>query len=131
MKPMQNLPSMLPKNMQMLFANVEQILSVNSDFLYLLTQIEDIRNINAYAEVFLTMGERFMCYIPYCSNQQATSAKFIKSLLSKGEIKSFLEEVYRNPMIRQLDLPGFLLKPIQRICKYPLLIRVIAANCRK
>ncbi|KAJ3259155.1 Rho guanine nucleotide exchange factor 4 [Boothiomyces macroporosus] len=114
--------------MQMLFANVEQILSVNSDFLYLLTQIEDIRNINAYAEVFLTMGERFMCYIPYCSNQQATSAKFIKSLLSKGEIKSFLEEVYRNPMIRQLDLPGFLLKPIQRICKYPLLIREMIKN---
>ncbi|KAJ3276081.1 Myosin 10A, isoform D [Terramyces sp. JEL0728] len=114
--------------MQMLFANVEQILSVNSDFLYLLTQIDDIRNINAYAEVFLSMGERFMCYIPYCSNQQANSAKFIKSLLAKAEIKSFLEEVYRNPIIRQLDLPGFLLKPIQRICKYPLLIREMIKN---
>jgi chromosome segregation ATPase len=64
-----------------------------------------------------------MCYIPYCSNQQSNPAKSLKSLLGKGEVKIFLEDVYKNPIVRQLDLSGFLLKPVQRICKYPLLLR--------
>lgn len=68
-----------------------------------------------------------MCYIPYCSNQQSSSAKFMKTLLSKGEVKVFLDDTYRNPVVRQLDLPGFLLKPVQRICKYPLLLKVWCA----
>jgi hypothetical protein len=128
MKPMANMPSVGPKNMQILFSNIEQIFSINMDFLYLLQQIEDIRQINTISEVFLMMGERFMCYIPYCSNQQTNSTKLLKSILSKGEIKSFLEDVYKNPICRQLDLPAFLLKPVQRICKYPLLIKVTFIN---
>jgi hypothetical protein len=101
------------------------------DFLFLLQQVEDLRNINAISEVFLVMGERFMCYIPYCSNQQTNSTKLLKSILSKGEIKSFLEDVYKNPICRQLDLPAFLLKPVQRICKYPLLIKEMIKNTPK
>ena len=62
-----------------------------------------------------------MCYIPYCSNQ--LTAKTLKSLLSKTDVKQFLQEAYQNPLLGHFDLPAFLLKPVQRICKYPLLIR--------
>jgi hypothetical protein len=53
MKPMANLKSVGSKTMEALFANIEQIYSVNSDFLYHLLQIDDLKNINAYAEAFL------------------------------------------------------------------------------
>lgn len=52
---MASIPSVGPKNMQALFANIEQIFSVNYDFLQILQQVEDIKNINAYAEAFLLM----------------------------------------------------------------------------
>ncbi len=52
---MVNLQSLGPKNLQALFANIEQILAVNTDFLVQILQIEDLKNISAYAEVFLTM----------------------------------------------------------------------------
>jgi hypothetical protein len=54
-KPMTSIPSIGPKNMQALFGNIEQIFSVNYDFLQILQQVEDIKNINAYAEAFLLM----------------------------------------------------------------------------
>lgn len=52
---MSPLASMGSKNIQLLFANIEQILLVNTDFLGQLLQIDDIRNITAFAEIFLTM----------------------------------------------------------------------------
>ena len=55
MKPMAIMPSFGMKNVQILFANLEHILSVNVDFLVQIIQIDDIRNINAFAEIFLTM----------------------------------------------------------------------------
>jgi hypothetical protein len=55
MKPMNNFPSMAGKNMQTLFANVEQIFAVNSEFLFMLLQIEDLKNVNAFSEAFLVM----------------------------------------------------------------------------
>lgn len=55
MRQMATMQSIGPKNFSTLFANIEQILAVNTDFLVQLIQIEDIRNITAYAEIFLTM----------------------------------------------------------------------------
>lgn len=60
MKPMTNMQSLGVKNIQTLFANIEQILVVNTDFLVQLIQIEDIRNITAFAEIFLTMVDLFV-----------------------------------------------------------------------
>ena len=44
--------------------------------------------------------------------------------LNGRPFRKFLEDCSRQPQCRNLDLPGFLIKPVQRICKYPLLIKV-------
>lgn len=44
--------------------------------------------------------------------------------LNSRPFRKFLDDCSRSPECRNLDLPGFLIKPVQRICKYPLLIKV-------
>ncbi|KAL5034607.1 Rho guanine nucleotide exchange factor 3 [Batrachochytrium dendrobatidis] len=124
LKPMVNLKTQ-GKPVINIFANIEQLLNVNVDFLNQIELVGDITDTKAYADAFIANGERFLCYIPYIANQNAQLQKFQASLRSKPEISAFIEEANKSPLMRQIDFYGFLLKPIQRICKYPLLLREI------
>ena len=42
----------------------------------------------------------------------------------QSSFKAFTDKAMLNPECRGLTLFSFLIKPIQRICKYPLLLRV-------
>nr|KAJ3421693.1 cytochrome c oxidase subunit 1 [Polyrhizophydium stewartii] len=121
LKPMTN-RSVQAKTMLSIFANIEQILNVNVDFLNQLELIANIENIKSYSDVFISAGERFLCYIPFVANQNAVANK-LSSILNSKEVRHVIEAASKNPLLRQLDLGGFLLKPVQRICKYPLLLR--------
>lgn len=47
-----------------------------------------------------------------------------EGLKENPEFVSFLESCDQNPRCRNLPLFSFLIKPVQRICKYPLLLKV-------
>lgn len=60
-------------------------------------------------------------YTAYCANQP----KAMEIIERKNQsFKVFSDEAMLNPKCRGLTLFSFLIKPIQRICKYPLLLRV-------
>jgi len=58
----------------------------------------------------------------YCSNHPFALMK-IQNVQSK-QFRSFIQEVHARPESRNLDLGSYLIKPVQRICKYPLLVKV-------
>ena len=111
------------RNVTLLFANVEQIFNLSVDFVNSLANLTPIDDLWALSGIFLNIAERFMCYVPYCANQQ-NGSKFLAQMMNKPEVKAIIEEGERNPAMRHLDLAGFMVKPVQRICKYPLLLRV-------
>ncbi|KAI8913193.1 Dbl homology domain-containing protein, partial [Gorgonomyces haynaldii] len=119
MKPMQNM-KLDKRNLQLLFCNIEYLLTISTDFLQQLEGLSDLKDLKKCADVFMQTAERFMHYTPFCAMQQTTN-KQVQQMLSKPEVKAFLQK----PHLRKLDLNGFMLKPVQRICKYPLLIREI------
>ena len=128
MKPISTLKSVNSKTFQMIFANIDHIFIVSMEFLTNLLKVTDLTTSSGICEILTEMGERFMCYVPYCSNH--AGAKLILSLLSKPDIKEFLDviiylskEAHLNPILKNIDLMGFLIKPVQRICKYPILLR--------
>ena len=75
-------------------------------------------------KAFLQSAEFFKSYFQYCSNQPQQN-KTISELNQNSQFEAFIKE--RTSLIedcRSLDLADFLIKPVQRVCKYPLLIRV-------
>jgi hypothetical protein len=67
-------------------------------------------------------------YCKFCSNQESGLAKIQEYSLPDcpGEIKTFLEEcrIKMQGQTRAWDLASLIVKPVQRVLKYPLLLKV-------
>jgi len=77
-------------------------------------------------ECFLKLSDYLKMYTQYCANQN--TAFTLLRALRKGDnphskFIRFCAEVTELPESRGLELQGFLIKPVQRLCKYPLLLR--------
>src|SRR3989338_1479192 len=79
--------------------------------------------------VFVSLGDYLMVYSDYCTNQTA-ACDHLKRLTKKNKrLAAFLEKQRKeNPELRGLSLEDFLIKPLQRITRYPLLLRELARN---
>ena len=63
-------------------------------------------------------------YKVYCANQN-TSLTTVETMTKKNaQFKKILDVCHGDVRCRGLFLQSFLIKPIQRVCKYPLLLRV-------
>ncbi|KIK12165.1 hypothetical protein PISMIDRAFT_689687 [Pisolithus microcarpus 441] len=64
-------------------------------------------------------------YLDYCVNQ-ANAGKVLQSLRDGNpELSAQLQGLQEDPSARNLDLSSYLLVPMQRLTRYPLLIRQI------
>eukprot|EP00727_Mastigamoeba_balamuthi_P000291 m51a1_g10259 putative domain containing protein (239) ;mRNA; r:240-1857 len=64
----------------------------------------------------------FRLYIEYCYNRRA-AAEIVGRLGSNPRYAAFKEQARGDPRTKQLELNGFLIKPTQRIAKYPLFLK--------
>mmetsp|Transcript_10198 Transcript_10198/g.25602 ORF Transcript_10198/g.25602 Transcript_10198/m.25602 type:complete len:678 (-) Transcript_10198:101-2134(-) len=117
-----------PQQMSNIFSNVSILPSVNKVLLQNLEIELELLEKDSNAEihiggVFLKTADYLKMYLQYCANQP-TALKTINELKENSQFEAFLEEK-RNmiPECRKLDLQSFLIKPMQRVCKYPLLLR--------
>ena len=72
----------------------------------------------------------FNVYCVYASNYPA-AMKLVYSYQNRPETKALLAKLFAASEGRGLSLESFLIKPVQRICKYPLLIRELERFCEK
>ena len=63
-------------------------------------------------------------YKMYCANQSNSLTTVDYQIRKSPQFKKNLEICHSDPRCKGLTLQSFLIKPIQRVCKYPLLIRV-------
>eukprot|EP01117_Protostelium_nocturnum_P013420 TRINITY_DN5001_c0_g1_i2.p1 TRINITY_DN5001_c0_g1~~TRINITY_DN5001_c0_g1_i2.p1 ORF type:complete len:207 (+),score=83.49 TRINITY_DN5001_c0_g1_i2:405-1025(+) len=97
-----------------------ELYQLNQQFLDLLSQ----RNISI-SESFLEMADDFKQYSSYCSSHPL----LLSSMAKMRQKESFLElEKKMQSMNNGLDFGSFLIKPIQRICKYPILFKELLRN---
>uniref|UniRef100_A0A672QUR4 Phosphatidylinositol-3,4,5-trisphosphate dependent Rac exchange factor 2 n=1 Tax=Sinocyclocheilus grahami TaxID=75366 RepID=A0A672QUR4_SINGR len=119
---------------QVLFSNLEEILSVHRDFLSMVEELLQ-PDPNPYHEVgrcFLHFRGRFQIYDEYCGNHE----KAQRLLLELNKIRT-VRTLLLNCMLlggrknTEVPLEVCLVAPIQRICKYPLLLRELLKRTPK
>ncbi|KAI3635969.1 hypothetical protein MIR68_005850 [Amoeboaphelidium protococcarum] len=117
--------------LKQMFSNLEELLPVNKKFLAQLNKRQsDNCVISGIADLVLEVAPQFKVYDIYCANYQSALSLY-KALKSREDIKLYLEKAMNQPECRGLSLESFLIKPVQRICKYPLLLRELIKNTPK
>ncbi|XP_067324285.1 phosphatidylinositol 3,4,5-trisphosphate-dependent Rac exchanger 1 protein isoform X1 [Anolis sagrei] len=117
------------ENVKILFSNIEDILDVHKDFL---TSLEyclqpEPQSHHELGDVFLKFKDKFIVYEEYCSNHEK-ALRLLMELNKIPPVRAFLLSCMLLGGRKTTDIPleGYLLTPIQRICKYPLLLKELA-----
>lgn len=110
------------------FANLEAIYPVNEGMLAALRELQEGKAETSIGEIFVERSVLFKLYAVYCSNQPNIRDRILALKKELPEFDDFLKKQFRRPECRKLDLEAFLIKPLQRLCKYPLLIKELLKN---
>ncbi|KAM4692072.1 phosphatidylinositol 3,4,5-trisphosphate-dependent Rac exchanger 1 protein isoform 2-T2 [Rhinophrynus dorsalis] len=117
------------ENVKILFSNLEDILEVHKEFLEALESSlqPEPQSQHELGNVFLRFKDRFCVYEEYCSNHEK-ALRLLMELNKIPNVRAFLLSCMLLGGRKTTDIPleGYLLTPIQRICKYPLLLKELA-----
>ncbi|XP_061913098.1 phosphatidylinositol 3,4,5-trisphosphate-dependent Rac exchanger 1 protein isoform X2 [Entelurus aequoreus] len=123
-----------PEHVKMLFSNIEDILELHKE---LLSSVEAVlqpepQPYHALGHVFLQFRESFSVYGEYCSNHEK-ALRLLMELNKIPHVRTFLLHCMLLGGKKSTDVPleGYLLSPIQRICKYPLLLKELLKRTPK
>ncbi|EGG17614.1 hypothetical protein DFA_08610 [Cavenderia fasciculata] len=108
------------------FSNVEELFVINSKMYEMFVEFIPIMDFSDQypnvEEVFFRHANSLKRYITYLSNQDVCN-KQISAWESHLQINYLLQQVKSIPVVRSLNLSSYVIKPVQRLCKYPLLLR--------
>ncbi|XP_061073236.1 pleckstrin homology domain-containing family G member 3 isoform X2 [Conger conger] len=113
-----------PEQVSDLFGNIEDIYEFNSELLQTLVMCEN--DPVAIARCFVDKSDDFEIYTQYCTNYPNSVAALTDCMRSKALAKFFRDR--QASLKRSLPLGSYLLKPVQRILKYHLLLQEIAKH---
>ncbi|KAJ8944802.1 hypothetical protein NQ318_013136, partial [Aromia moschata] len=115
----------LAEHLQHLFSNLEEIYEFNRSFL------EDLKESHCEAtktaNCFLHHDSGFSVYNEYCTNYPRTME--VLGELTRDENMALLFKEKQIALGHALPLGSYLLKPVQRILKYHLLLQRLSKNC--
>ncbi|XP_022093767.1 uncharacterized protein LOC110980970 isoform X2 [Acanthaster planci] len=117
--------------MNNLFGNIEEIYSFQKGFLLQLEAsiIQDQPQLSRIGGCFLEHRSGFETYSEYCNNYP-TALRELKQLREKQKYDQFFEACRLLQNMIEINLEGFLLTPVQKICKYPLQLRELLKYTR-
>ncbi|KAK2840106.1 hypothetical protein Q5P01_013846 [Channa striata] len=129
--PMQNAGLLTAEQLTVVFSNVQELIDVNDRFTeHLQDSIdqafdqgdEDLLTVYI-GEIFLEFVNMLPAFQTYCL-QQSTSVNMLNTLEKEKELLRIFLDVSQNDntALRRMNLRSFLMAPLQRVTKYPLLL---------
>lgn len=104
-----------PDTIHYLFGNLNTLVDFQRRFLIQLEEIgEKVPEEQNFGFLFTQNEDQFAVYEPYCSNYFSAQDLVVQEAPKLQKLADILNPVY--------ELPSMLIKPVQRICKYPLLL---------
>uniref|UniRef100_A0A8C6TRX3 Pleckstrin homology and RhoGEF domain containing G1 n=1 Tax=Neogobius melanostomus TaxID=47308 RepID=A0A8C6TRX3_9GOBI len=123
----QSVSALSPEDKGSLFGNIQDIYHFNRNLLEDLEQCD--ADPVAIGECFVSKSEDFHIYTQYCTNYPRSVAVLTECMRNKALAKFFRER--QESLCHSLPLGSYLLKPVQRILKYHLLLHEIANHLEK
>ncbi|XP_055086359.1 uncharacterized protein si:dkey-91i10.2 [Periophthalmus magnuspinnatus] len=129
--PMQSAGLLTAEQLTVVFANVQELIDVNERFTEHLQECidqafdqgdEDLLTVHI-GEIFLEFVNMLPAFQTYCL-QQSTSVNMLNTLEKEKELLRIFLDVSQNDntALRRMNLRSFLMAPLQRVTKYPLLL---------
>lgn len=110
-----------------LFSNLEVLIQLNKQVLQDLAALpkdsEGNTEMQGVGLVFKKMTPYFKMYTQYSANQPHALAHLEQLSKTNSKFAECLQISTTDPRCRGLQFGSYLIKPVQRICKYPLLMR--------
>ncbi|XP_072253599.1 uncharacterized protein arhgef49 [Leuresthes tenuis] len=129
--PMQSAGLLTAEQLAVVFSNVQELIDVNDRFTeHLQDSIDqafdqgDDDLLTVYiGEIFLEFVNMLPAFQTYCL-QQSTSVNMLNTLEKEKELLRIFLDVSQNDntALRRMNLRSFLMAPLQRVTKYPLLL---------
>ncbi|XP_037801440.1 intersectin-2-like isoform X11 [Penaeus monodon] len=125
-QPMRTSGIVTEKELDLIFVNWSELILVNSYF----DKALKVRCVNSQGS-FITMIADVLCqqiaqltpYLRFCSLQIQGATLLGEKCSAGGPWANLIKQCQEQPAVRGLTLTSFLLKPMQRITRYPLLIK--------
>ncbi|XP_062567864.1 uncharacterized protein LOC134230096 isoform X2 [Saccostrea cucullata] len=104
-----------------IFGNMEDIYEFSQKFLEKIETsfVKDNPHLSQLGHCFLECSKEFEIYSDYCNNHPSASGE-LKDLYRNKKYRHFFEACRLLQEMIEIPLEGFLLTPVQKICKYPL-----------
>ncbi|CAG2064035.1 unnamed protein product, partial [Timema podura] len=116
-------PSPIQSKEEVIFGNMEEIYEFhNSVFLKELEKYETMPE--DVGHCFVTWAQKFDMYVKYCKNKPESNSM----LVQHGG--SFFEELQKKHKVEH-PIAAYLIKPVQRITKYQLLLKDLQSCCEE
>ncbi|KAJ8282593.1 hypothetical protein COCON_G00051120 [Conger conger] len=133
--PMQSAGLLTPEQLAVIFGNVQELIDVNDKFTeHLQDSIEqafdqgdeDLQTVGI-GEIFLEFANMLPAFQTYCL-QQSAAVNMLNTLEKEKELLRIFLDVSQNDntLLRRMNLRSFLMAPLQRVTKYPLLLSRIS-----
>ncbi|XP_046355704.2 uncharacterized protein LOC124134710 isoform X1 [Haliotis rufescens] len=119
------------EQLEVVFTNLHELIQVNEQFLHKLqSEVATAANNNeenlssvCIGSLFVESSSMFLAFENYCVNQGQASQSLEQIEKEKDLVHAFLQAIQRdNSLLRRMHLKSFLMVPVQRIMKYPLLL---------
>jgi len=130
MEPIKRYKALSEADISAMFSNIEDLYEINKALLLSLIELipqvnelsDDTSHCPPIADVFLRHLDKFTGYTTYLCNKEL-SARIGKKVENMSHFSSVIAQCKDNPECNGLGLGDYLIKPVQRLCKYPLLFK--------
>ncbi|KAM4692947.1 intersectin-2 [Discoglossus pictus] len=131
-KPMAESGCLNESEMGMIFVNWKELIQSNTKLLKALRVRKKTAGermpVQMIGDILATELSHMQAYIRFCSCQLNGAALLQHKTDDEPEFKDFLKRLATDPRCKGMPLSSFLLKPMQRITRYPLIIKNTLEN---